>query len=61
MKVAINVYDITTSLNKAFDYPGIGLYHTGIQVGWVEYAYGGNSLSNASGIYRIMPTKHDMF
>jgi hypothetical protein len=61
LKVTINVYDIVQTVNKAVDCLGAGIYHTGIQVGYIEFAYGGNTLMDASGIYRIMPKKHDMF
>lgn len=40
---------------------GMGIYHTGIEINGSEYAYGGNSLLDATGVYEIAPTKHDAF
>ena len=73
MKVYLNVYDIMR-LNKYIDCIGIGAYHTGIynsfillyyiigiEVCGVEYAYGGNSLCDSTGIYEMIPKRHDVF
>ena len=40
---------------------GLGAYHTAIQVGKQEFTYGGNTLSNESGIYMNAPRKNSSF
>jgi len=60
MKVTLHVYDIMTA-NKYVDCLGIGAYHTGVEVGGVEYAYGGNTLVESTGVYEMMPKSHDVF
>ena len=72
MKVYINVYDIMR-FNKYLDCMGVGAYHTGklnyaklkfhlgIEVNGSEYAYGGNSLIDTTGVYEILPKSHEVF
>ena len=33
----------------------------GVEIDGIEYAYGGNSLVDCSGIYDMFPKKHDVF
>ena len=60
MKVILNVYDII-KFNKYLDFLGLGVYHTGVEIDGIEYAYGGNTLVDTTGVYRMYPKKHDVF
>lgn len=33
----------------------------GVEINGVEYAYGGNSLVECTGVYEMFPKKHDVF
>jgi hypothetical protein len=60
--VVVNVYDIIPhKYNRWLGQLGIGIYHTGVEVGGTEYAYGGNTLLDATGVYEIAPRKHEAF
>lgn len=57
MSISINIYDLLpegTISNIAWML-GIGIYHSGLVIGDKEYAYGGHSLENVSGIYTTVP------
>eukprot|EP00347_Sterkiella_histriomuscorum_P023130 403335831 len=60
IEVFVNVYDIL-KYNKFVDCLGIGVYHTGVEVNGSEYAYGGNSLLECTGVYEMSPKDHDVF
>jgi len=34
---------------------GLGLYHSGIEINGVEYAYGGDPSSNSTGVFQTVP------
>ena len=56
MRVKINVYDIQKACNqKGADQFGVGIYHSGIEISGLEYAYGGNSCMKQTGVYELMP------
>ena len=64
MKVSIIVYDLHELYNISHaDLLGIGLYHTGIcfEEEEIEYAFGGDSDPNSSGVYGILPKSHTNF
>ena len=62
MKVKINVYDIQKACNqKGADTFGVGIYHSGIEICGLEYAYGGNSCMKQTGVYELMPQCHSAF
>lgn len=62
--VVLNVYDITTPddpafiprLNSTLYHIGVGLYHSGIEVYGVEYAFGGH-YDDLSGIFGSQPRR----
>ena len=56
----MNVYDII-SKNNLLNTFGMGIFHTGIEVNEIEYAYGGNSLFDGPGVYMIEPRSHEAF
>jgi hypothetical protein len=37
------------------------ILRVGIEIDGIEYAYGGNSLLDCSGVYEMMPKNHDIF
>jgi hypothetical protein len=39
--VYLNIYDVT-SLNKALEFIGFGLYHTSVGMYGLEFSYGGH-------------------
>mmetsp|Transcript_29398 Transcript_29398/g.86919 ORF Transcript_29398/g.86919 Transcript_29398/m.86919 type:complete len:88 (+) Transcript_29398:557-820(+) len=45
-EVIVNVYDITADYNAWTYWCGVGVFHAGVEVYGVEYAYGG-----AGGVY----------
>jgi len=49
--VILNIYEPTQGQSSVM---GMGIYHTGIEISGVEYAYGGGSVS-ASGVYTQTP------
>ena len=58
----MNVYDIQKSCNtKGADLFGMGIYHSGVEVCGMEYAYGGNTTLRTTGVYQIMPRSHSSF
>ena len=59
-RVYINVYDIINK-NRMVEKIGMGIYHTGIEINGSEYAYGGNSLMETTGVYEIEPRSHEAF
>ena len=61
--VFINVYDLpsTQRSNKCMSKVGIGCYHTAIQVGKIEFTFGGNIHSQESGIYISSPRRNNQF
>ena len=50
-EVFLNIYVPTNGQQSVM---GMGIYHTGIQIGSVEYAYGGGSVAT-NGIYEQRP------
>ena len=63
MQVYINVYDLPSlsRCNTCTGVFGLGAHHTAIQVGKQEFTYGGNTLSEDSGIYMNAPRKNSSF
>ncbi|KAI7753657.1 hypothetical protein M8C21_015799 [Ambrosia artemisiifolia] len=57
--VYLNVYDLT-SMNGCAYWLGLGVYHSGVQVHGVEYAFGGHEKST-TGIYEGEPRQCDGF
>jgi hypothetical protein len=41
-KVFLNVYDLDQKVNNYSSKLGLGLYHTGVQIGSTEYTFGGH-------------------
>ena len=62
MKIFINVYDIQRDCNqKGADMFGLGIYHSGIEIGGREYAFGGNNTLRTTGVYENYPKDHSAF
>ena len=62
MRVVINVYDIQKSCNqRGADRFGVGIYHSAVELDGMEYAYGGNTCSRATGVYACYPRSHSTF
>ena len=62
MRVTLNVYDIQKDCNqKGADVFGVGIYHTGVEINGIEYAYGGNTTIKATGVYQMPPKNHSVF
>ena len=40
---------------------GVGIYHSGVEIEGTEYAYGGNTLIKATGVYENYPKQHSAF
>ena len=58
----INVYDILAlKVNNYLACGGLGIFHTGVEVNGLEYAYGGNALMESTGVYEMEPMKHSVF
>jgi len=53
MKIYLNVYDLAKS-NYYLHSIGLGIYHTGIQVGSVEYHFGGHE-GTSTGVVSTEP------
>ena len=53
MDVVLNVYDLSP-YNYYVYWLGFGAYHSGLQLGGVEYSFGGND-TEGSGVYEISP------
>ncbi|XVE69927.1 hypothetical protein DITRI_Ditri10aG0030800 [Diplodiscus trichospermus] len=53
--VYLNVYDLTP-LNGYFYWAGIGIFHSGLEVNGVEYAFGAHDHST-SGVFEVEPRK----
>ncbi|CAN6179069.1 unnamed protein product [Urochloa humidicola] len=53
--VYLNVYDITPA-NGYARWLGLGVYHSGVQVHGVEYAYGAHD-GGSSGIFEVVPRR----
>lgn len=41
--VVLNVYDLTTQVNSWTYWCGVGVFHAGVEVYGIEYAYGGKA------------------
>lgn len=52
-KVVLNVYDLSDQ-NSMLYWCGVGIFHTGVEVHGVEYAYGGHEY-DASGVFATSP------
>ena len=62
MRIIINLYDIQKTCNsKGADVVGLGIYHSGVEILGTEYAYGGNALSRATGVFPMTPRCHSTF
>ncbi|XP_019442268.1 PREDICTED: deSI-like protein At4g17486 [Lupinus angustifolius] len=57
--VYLNVYDLA-SINGCAYWAGLGIYHSGVQVHSVEYAFGAHE-SPSSGIYEGTPKRSEKF
>ena len=61
VEIILNVYqlgdpgDPQMAKLQVFSAIGLGLYHSGIEINGVEYAYGGDPLSNATGVFQTIP------
>ncbi|XP_047326525.1 deSI-like protein At4g17486 [Impatiens glandulifera] len=51
--VYLNVYDLTT-MNGYVYWAGLGIFHSGVEVHGVEYAYGAHEFSS-SGVFEVEP------
>jgi hypothetical protein len=40
---------------------GCGIYHSGIEINGMEYAYGGNTTMRGTGVYENYPKDHSTF
>ena len=58
--IFINVYNLKdfNGCNSIFGSAGLGIYHSALQVGRYEFAYGGNSARADSGIYITAPRRN---
>ena len=61
IKVYLNIYDILIKHNRCIEKIGMGIFHTGVEINGKEYAYGGNSLLEDTGVYSMRPKTHDVF
>ena len=52
--VYLNVYDLTTDLNAWTYWAGVGIFHSGVEVYGVEYAFGGHEY-DAPGVFATNP------
>jgi len=59
----INVYSLKdfNKCNGVCGSLGLGIYHSALQVGRYEFAYGGNTLRRDSGIYITAPRRNSSF
>lgn len=60
----INVYElpaVSQNFNRCTSCLGFGTYHTAVQVGKTEYAFGGSSGLPMTGIYKTAPRKNHRF
>jgi hypothetical protein len=51
--VYLNVYDLSDQ-NQYLYWAGVGVYHTGVEVYGIEYAYGGHDY-DVSGVFATNP------
>lgn len=47
-RVYLNVYDLTTQMNSWTYWCGVGVFHAGVEVYGIEYAYGGERVASVS-------------
>ena len=60
-KVYLNVYDLHADVNKYAYKMGIGVFHSGVQIGSTEYTFGGHQ-ENSTGVMEVTPkTNHPGF
>eukprot|EP00878_Enallax_costatus_P003997 GHUV01004220.1.p1 GENE.GHUV01004220.1~~GHUV01004220.1.p1 ORF type:complete len:194 (+),score=26.97 GHUV01004220.1:525-1106(+) len=52
--VILNIYDLTTQVNSWTYWCGVGVFHAGVEVYGIEYAYGGHDY-DVSGIFATRP------
>ena len=62
MDITLNVYYLGTEKDSIHNFNvfggiGFGLYHTGVAINGVEYAYGGDMNSEATGVFESIPKK----
>ncbi|XP_057503428.1 deSI-like protein At4g17486 [Actinidia eriantha] len=57
--VYLNVYDLT-SMNNCFYWAGLGVFHTGVEVHGVEYAFGAHNYPT-SGVFEVKPRQCPVF
>lgn len=53
-RVYLNVYDLTTQMNSWTYWCGVGVFHAGVEVYGIEYAYGGHDY-DVSGVFATRP------
>ncbi|KAG1048204.1 hypothetical protein G6F43_009386 [Rhizopus delemar] len=56
-KITLNVYDILQPgfLTNVGYVLGIGVYHTGVEIGKKEYCFGGHNYENHTGVFVVQP------
>ena len=53
MDIFLNVYDLSP-YNYYVYWFGFGAYHSGLQLGGIEYSFGGND-TDSTGVYEVLP------
>ena len=62
MRVIVNVYDVQRQCNqRGWDRLGLGVYHTGVEIGGLEFSFGGNTMVRGTGVYATYPKQNANF